>query len=81
MPRHTLAFYAKPCTRTPRPSPPRNVNIIGRYQPVDALTGVKDFVGQVLPGPEQKAPGGDGMPKGKLLRRAKEYEVRIFQVQ
>ena len=40
----------------------------GRYQAVNALQGVKDFIGQVLPSPEERA-------GGLLLRRAKDYEV------
>ncbi|CAN0242108.1 unnamed protein product, partial [Hapterophycus canaliculatus] len=48
-----------------------SINLVGgEYQKVSALQGVRDFVGQVLPGaPEERA-------SGLLLRRAKDYEVR-----
>lgn len=47
---------------------------------MNILVGLKDFVGQVLPGPEEAAPGGAGGAAGQLLRRAKEYEVRRMEV-
>lgn len=49
---------------------------------MNVLVGLKDFVGQVLPGPEEKAPGGGAAAGagGQLLRRAKEYEVRRMKV-
>ncbi|CAN0081751.1 unnamed protein product [Pylaiella littoralis] len=47
-----------------------SINLVGgRYQAVSALQGVRDFVGQVLPGPGERASGS------LLLRRAKEYQV------
>ena len=52
----------------------------GRYLAVNVLVGLKDFLGQVLPGPEETATGGEGGPPGLLLRRAKEYEVRRMEV-
>lgn len=52
----------------------------GRYEAVNAIVGVKDFVGQVLPSPEERAPGGNGRAVGELLRRAKEYDVRLLEV-
>ena len=53
---------------------------LGRYQAVNVLVGLKDFVGQVLPSPERAAPGGAGGAAGQLLRRAQEYEVRRMEV-
>lgn len=47
---------------------------------MNILVGLKDFVGQVLPGPEEAASGGAGGAAGQLLRRAKEYEVRRMEV-
>lgn len=52
----------------------------GRYQAVSAIDGLKDFVGQVLPKVEERASGGLGKQAGVLLRRAKDYEIRFFQV-
>ena len=47
---------------------------------VSAVEGVKDFVGQVLPRREERAPGGTGGGPGQLLRRGKEYDVRRIKV-
>eukprot|EP00904_Undaria_pinnatifida_P000334 jgi/Undpi1/10300/HiC_scaffold_28.g12752.m1 len=57
-----------------------SINLVeGRYLAVNVLVGLKDFLGQVLPGPEETATGGEGGPPGLLLRRAKEYEVRRME--
>ncbi|CAM9156703.1 unnamed protein product [Sphacelaria rigidula] len=57
-----------------------SVNLVaGRYQPVSPLDGVKDFLGQVLPKAAEQAPGGRGGSVGQLLRRAKDYEVRLYE--
>lgn len=53
---------------------------LGRYKSVSPLEGVKDFVGQVLPSQESKAPGKRKGIVGDLLRRAKDYDVRLYQV-